>query len=204
TGPGGPITTEAGCPLTESDTGRIRSPGRDRGPDLVHLQGGCEVLIQGLVASTGPSHVKPPVNHCHAPDRLDKPVNAPACVEIWSGGPLTINGVLPHNGEINADTAQSGGTNCCAWIDLFAGGDISSVGPNTGTSAVHANQFLSGGFGGYITVKSKGGNVTAKGQAIEASDTRSGGDGGKVTVEAKGNVTLDDARIFAQGDLLAT
>src|SRR5262245_47967627 len=42
TGHGGAITIEAGCTLTESDTGRIRSTGRDRGPDLVHLQGGCE------------------------------------------------------------------------------------------------------------------------------------------------------------------
>ncbi|PWU23543.1 MAG: hypothetical protein C5B48_08445 [Candidatus Rokuibacteriota bacterium] len=204
TGHGGPITIEAGCTLTESDTGRIQSTGRDHGPDLVHLQGGCAVLIQGLVASTGPSHARPTQNRCHAPDRLDKPDNAPACVEIWSGGPLTINGVAPHNGEINADTAQFGGVNCCAWIDLFASGDISIVGPNTGTFAVHADQFVTGGFGGLITVKSTGGSVTARGQAINASDTRSGGDGGTVTVEAKANVTLDDARIFAQGDLLAT
>ena len=108
-GRGGPVSVSAGCTLAVAPTGRVTSQGKDPGADLVHLQGGCDVLIQGKVESTGPGHVRPPANRCHAPDRSDKPDNASACVEIWSGGTLTIDSTGVLKGEINADTAQSGG-----------------------------------------------------------------------------------------------
>ena len=203
-GRGGPVSVSAGCTLAVAPTGRVTSQGKDPGADLVHLQGGCDVLIQGKVESTGPGHVRPPANRCHAPDRSDKPDNASACVEIWSGGTLTIDSTGVLKGEINADTAQSGGANCCAWIDLFALGDIRIKGDTTGVFAVHANQLgVNTSFGGYVTVKSTGGNVSASGLAIQANATQAGGKGGIVTLEAKGDVTLDEAQIFAKGDSVA-
>ena len=203
-GRGGPVSVSAGCTLAVASTGRVTSQGKDPGADLVHLQGGCDVLIQGKVESTGPGHVRPPANRCHAPDRSDKPDNASACVEIWSGGTLTIDSTGVLKGEINADTAQSGGTLCCAWIDLFALGDIKIKGDTAGVFAVHANQMsVNTSFGGHITVKSTGGNVTATGLAIQANATQAGGTGGAVTIEAKRNVTLDEAQILAKGDSAA-
>lgn len=199
-GRGGPITIKAGCDLTISNTGKVISRGRDHGPDLVHLEGGCSVTIFGLVASTGPSHAGNEANRCKPPFRPGKPATANACVEVWSGGSLEINSIAPHTGEVNADTGQSGGPICCAWIDLFARGDVSIVGESAGPFAVHANQTVTNGFGGTITVKSTEGKVTASKQAIQASDTNAGGDGGKVTVEAAGAVNLNTATIRAQGD----
>jgi hypothetical protein len=150
----------------------VTSQGKDPGADLVHLQGGCDVLIEGKVESTGPGHVRPPVNRCHAPD---KPANASACVEVWSGGTITVNASSNLKGEINVDTAQSGGVNCCAWIDLFAIGDIAIKGDTGGVFALHANQLnLSNSFGGWITAKSTAGNITASGLAIQAKATLGG------------------------------
>ncbi len=203
-GRGGPVTVTGSCNLTIEDSGQVISKGRDPGADLVHLEGGCAVLIEGLVASTAPGHTTPTLNRCHAPDRPDKPADAPACVEVWSGGPLTIDKAT-HNGEVSADSGQSGGVNCCAWIDLFAQGDIKITGSaTTAVFAVHANQFLTNGFGGFITVTSTQGRVTASGRAIQASDTVGGGHAGNVTIEAKLDVTLDESVILAQGDFVPT
>ena len=197
-GRGGPVSVSAGCTLAVAATGRVTSQGKDPGADLVHLQGGCDVLIEGKVESTGPGHVRPPVNRCHAPD---KPANASACVEVWSGGTITVDATSSLKGEINVDTAQSGGVNCCAWIDLFAMGDIAIKGDTGGIFALHANQLgVSNAFGGWITVKSRAGNITATGFAIQAKATLGGSTGGIVAIEAKGNVDLDDAQIDAKGD----
>ena len=92
--------------------------------------------------STGPGHVRSarePLSRSH---RSDKPANAPACVEVWSGGTITVDSQLEAlKGEINADTAQSGGVNCCAWIDLFAHrGHRRSRAIPIGVFALHANQ----------------------------------------------------------------
>ena len=77
-----------------------------------------------------------------------KPANAPACVEVWSGG-TSRSTARVLKGEINVDTAQSGGVNCCAWIDLFAIGDIAIKGDTGGVFALHANQLgLTNSFGG--------------------------------------------------------
>ena len=204
TGRGGPITIMSGCDLSVGDTGIVRSQGQDPGADRVHLEGGCSVRIRGLVASTGPGHLIAPPNRCHGPQRPDKPADASACVEVWSGGALTIDRSSPHMGEVNADTAQSGGTRCCAWIDLFAAGDITIIGDTDGPYAVHANQFVSNGFGGIVTVKSSGGDVSASGSAIQASSSGAGGRGGEVVIEAAGDTTLAQAVIAAQGDAIVT
>ena len=55
-------------------------------------------------------------------------------------------------------------------------------------------------FGGWITAKSRAGNITATGLAIQANATLGGSTGGIVTIEAKGNVDLDEAQIVAKGD----
>jgi uncharacterized repeat protein (TIGR01451 family) len=69
---------------------------------------------------------------------------------------------------------------------------------------VHANQLsLNTSFGGIITVKSTGGNVTASGLAIQANAPKPGGTGGTISIGAKGNVILDEAQILAKGDMLA-
>jgi uncharacterized repeat protein (TIGR01451 family) len=199
-GRGGPISVNAGCSLTVGNTATVMSKGQDPGADLVHLQAGCEVLVQGLVASTGPGHWKHPANQCSSPNRPDKPKNASACVEVWSGATLTVDATTGHFGQISADTAQSGGVNCCGWVDLFAQGDITIKGNTTGVFAVHANEFMTNAFGGIITIKSTGGNVSASGLAIQANTTGAGGTGGTVIAEARGDVTLNEARIFAKGD----
>ena len=70
---GGPITVQTGCKLIVSSTGVVSSKGHDPGADLVHLEG-CDVIIDGLVQSTGPGHVVPnnPANHCATGDHSGK------------------------------------------------------------------------------------------------------------------------------------
>ncbi len=199
---GGPITIVAHCDLEISDAGVVSSRGRDPGADLVHLEG-CNVNILGLVESTGPGHVVPnsPSNHCDSAFRPGKPSNSTACVECWAGNSLTIDRTA--HGEVNADTAQSGGHQI-AWIDLFAAGDITIIG-GTGTNyAVHANEFVSTSDGGLITVKSTKGGVLTTNSAIQANGAfgaATGGAGGSVTVQASNDVNLTSASIQAKGDV---
>lgn len=203
-GRGGPITVKAACNLTVGDTGRVVSRGKDPGADLVHIEGACGVVINGLVASTGAGHQNPPLNRCSAPERPDKPDAAPACVEIWSGGPLTIQSIAPHNGEVQADTGMSGGVQCCAWVDLIARGDVQVTGDTAAPFSVHASQTLTNGFGGLVKVLSTEGNVAMRGLAVQADANVAGGTAGKVTIQASGSVTLDEAQIFARGDFNGT
>ena len=220
---GGPITVKALCSLNESDTGTIVSRGLDEGADLVHLEAGCQVTIFGLVASTGPGHKLNSDARCNAPARpgtnnpaADPPaLNHPystACVEIWAGQNLLNPGLPailidsrpPHNGQVHADTAQSGGIAGNGWVDLFARGDIEINGDTIGTPAglpfaVHANQYRSSGHGGQIRVKSTEGSVSLLGLALQASADKGingaavgGGDGGAILVQAKKNVKLDN------------
>jgi hypothetical protein len=214
-GRGGPITIDACCDLVVGDTGIVISQGRDPGADLVHLQG-CKVEIFGLVASTGPGHEGFAGNLCNAPNRPGKPANSSACVEIWAGTTLLIDSTGVHNGEVNADTAQSGGIQGRSWIDILANGAITIVGtaapvPAAGNNdtnpafAVHANQFLGNGHGGDIAVISTGSTVTTTGRAIQAnaSTGSNGGTGGNVVVLAFGQVAIGNgtaAFIEAAGD----
>jgi hypothetical protein len=204
-GKGGPITIDADCNLFI--TGKVSSKGRDPGADRVHLEGGCDVQIFGLVESTGPGHTVPGANLCHAPERPgpDKPANSTACVEVWAGDSLEIDSTSPHNGEVNADTGMSGGTQGTSWIDLFARGNITITGDTVNPYAVHANQTLGNGHGGIIHVASRDGKVETSGRAIQANDTSSGGKGGQVLVEASGpgspdgDVDFGNASIQAKG-----
>ncbi len=202
---GGPITMDATCNLLVSATGVVSSSGRDPGADLVHLSGGCKVRIEGLVESTGPAHSVPnsPPNHCNSTNRPDKPTNSTACIEVWAGDALIIDNSGSKNGEVNADTAQSGGHQI-AWVDLFANGDITLIGSTTGKFLVHANESLTNAEGGLITVKTLAGSITASGLTIQADATAAGGTGGVIMIEAADEVTLNTASVFARGDFNAT
>jgi len=212
---GGPISISASCDLTISGTGRVSSRGNDPGADLIHLAAGGSVFVFGLVESTGAGHVIPvqPANYCAGLKRPGKPANATACVEVWAGKDLVIDGSVGNNGEINADTAQNGGHQI-AWIDLFALGNIAiygeGVGPypaNAHPYAVHANEFTGNSMGGLIAVKAKLGTVTLAGRAIQADGAlstasflpNSGGIGGVVTIEAGFGVDLGTASVRARG-----
>jgi hypothetical protein len=212
---GGPISISASCDLTISGTGRVSSRGDDPGADLIHLEAGGSVFVFGLVESTGPGHVVPvqPANSCAGQYRSDKPADATACVEVWAGKDLVIDGSAGSNGEINADTSQGGGHKI-AWIDLFARGDIvihgGGAGPypaNAYRYAVHANEFTANSKGGLIAVKSQIGTVTLTGRAIQADgglkqttfQPGAGGIGGVVTLEAGGGVDLGTASVRARG-----
>lgn len=199
---GGPISIQAGCDLVVTDTGVISSKGKDPGADLVHLEGGCDVMIFGLVESTGPGHAVPknPTNRCSNAHRPDKPLNATACIEVWAGKTLTIDSTTPHNGEVNADTAQAGGSQI-AWVDLFATDALSIIGEDTGPFAVHANAFVHTPNGGLITAKSVTGGVSASKRAVQADATAAGGKGGKITLEAMADVILDSALLFSRGNI---
>lgn len=199
---GGPISVMAGCELIVEDSGVISSRGKDPGADLVHLEGGCLVEIRGLVESTGPGHGAPnsPPNRCNNTFRPDKPSNSVACVEVWSGGLLLIDNRNPHHGEVNADTAQSGGSSGLGWIDLFAAGRVEVLAASSGKFAIHANGLLPNATGGMITVKSIADVVAASGQALQADAVKSGGAGGDITVESKSHESFMSTNVSAQGD----
>jgi hypothetical protein len=209
-GRGGPITAQASCSLTVSPTGQLISQGRDPGADLVHVEGGCDVKILGLVASFGPGHTGLTTpNRCVPPNRPDKPANSRACVEIWAGDSLLIDATGNNNGEIEADTAQSGGIEGRGWIDIFARGPITISGDTAAPFAVHADQFLTNGRGGLITIKSITDAITMTGLAVQGSDTASGGRGSRgdpftspipgIVIEAKLDVSMLGAEVEARG-----
>lgn len=198
----------AACDLTIRDTGRVLSTGAEPGADLVHLEGGCAVEIEGLVASTGGGRIVPnnPPNSCagvtlaakavrrNPTVRLDKPSFSTSCVEVWAGNSLTIRRDVPGlNGEINADTGIGGTPNLgIGWVDLFARGDISIL--SAADPAVHANGLGDGAGdseeGGLVTVKSRDGKVVARGLALQASAGTAGADGGAIAIEAMLDVDL--------------
>jgi hypothetical protein len=159
-GRGGRITLIACCGLTVGPTGIVQSVGKDGGADLVHLEA-CNVVILGLVQSTGPGHTDLGTvgsNACNDANHV-APAGASfrACVEIWSGNTVLIDASGVNNGQVNADTAFSGGTSGRAWIDVYANGNITITGNLAVPFAVHANQGLTNAHGGTITIKSKQG-----------------------------------------------
>jgi hypothetical protein len=202
---GGPVTLDAGCDLTVSDAGIVRSKGIDPGADLVHLEGGCTVLINGLVESVGVAHGAPnsPHSKCDNTYHPDKPAAATTCVEIWAGDHLVIDSTPPHNGEVSADhVGQCGGL---GWIDVFARGDIRIIGESQGAFAIHSNNNCANTtMGGTITVKSVEDLVAASGRAIAADAAVAGGSGGRIAVEAALSVSLDTATLTALGDFVET
>ena len=199
------ITLDAGCDLLVSDTGVISSRSRDPRADRVHLAAGCVVTVFGLVESFAHGHDDSTgVNGCKAPDRPGKPNNSTNCVEIWSGGPLTVDSTGAHNGEVNADSGN-GGNSGTGWIDLFAEGDISIVGNSVAPYAVHADGVGGSGGngeeGGLVTVKATEGKVSASGLAVTAfaGNTGSNSHGGSIVVEAANNADLDAATFDSGG-----
>lgn len=200
---GGPITVIARCDL--SVDGELRSQGIDPGADLIHLEGGCQVAITGLVVSTGAGHGTPsnPPNHCNSVIRPDKPANSTACIEVWAGDGLTIT----NTAELIADTGGPGGNAGTGWIDLFSRGPILVTGRAAGAFSVHANGVGGSGGdgeeGGIVTVKSTTSTVTATDRAFQAAalTAASNADGGSITAQGAGAVALDTAVLDASGGI---
>src|SRR5262249_17708035 len=138
---GGRITVKAGCDLTVSETGVVRSEGKDPGADLVHLEG-CTVTIRGLVQSISDNagHATNVDNACNGDNVVAHPIGAATifagCVEIWAGTTLTIDRTNGFNGEVSADGVRNPNR---AWIDLFANGQINILNTATTPYAVHPN-----------------------------------------------------------------
>lgn len=185
---GGRITIVAHCNLTIDDHGKVSSKGADPGADLVHLEGGCDVVIVGLVQSTSSGgHVTPnsPPNHCDGNFRPGKPANSIACIELVSGRNLTVG---PPFGQVNADSKQGQ-----SWIDVFVRGDILIDGDFAAATPYrfHADRVgATNETGGAITIESIAGTVSTTGKAIQANATGGGGKGGSVDVEAEGDAAL--------------
>jgi hypothetical protein len=201
TGRGGPIVLLTFGNGVVGPAGTVSSRGGGPGADLVHLEA-FAIDVRGLVESTGPGHEQPKGrNLCNGPG---KPPNSTACVELWSHTTLSVDGDGDNNGEINADTGFSAGTSGTGWIDLRAAGDIAIHGGTTAPHALHANQGLTNGHGGQISVESfAGGGVATSGNAIQANDRTPGGKGGNVKIEATfASVDLGDASIQAEGATL--
>lgn len=175
---GGAIAIDAGCNLDVS--GLVSSRGRDNGADLVHLAGGCGVTVSGTVESTGAGNVPLADNLCHGASLPEKAPAATGCVEIWSGGDLTITG------DVNADLCCGGGIIGDSWVDLYAAGNISLDG--TEAYAVHADgkggQYDSGGA---VTIVSTGGKVSVAEKGVSADGTQSGG---SILIEAAQDVSI--------------
>ena len=187
---GGKIFVISGCGLTAE--GRITSKGPDPGADLIHLES-CDVLIRGLVESTGKGHTTDAANSCDNVDdglvgevfRAGKPAFTTGCIEVW-GKLVTINSFNDGwAGELNADVGN-GGAGGTSWIDIFAlskltvidGAGNARVSDNGGatylsTYAVHANNLAgtSDTTPGVVTALVKSGPLTASGNAFEASPT---------------------------------
>ena len=224
---GGKIFIVVGCALTSQ--GRITSKGPDPGGDLVHLEA-CDILIQGLVESTGKGHTVAanpnqinvaPFNSCDGFSdvsvqneivRDGKPGRATGCIEVWANN-IMIDSTLPWAGELNADIGN-GGSQGMGWIDIFAKSSLivtdgtgnDRISNNLGhtylsTYAVHANAISGSDHSpGIVTALVDDGPLTASGKAFQAFTTGAGSDGGMVRLEASGQVTLDTAFVNATGD----
>ncbi len=203
---GGPITIVAGASLTVGLSGRISSRGLDHGADRVHLESGLDTVLLGFVQSAGGVVPEGPPNGCSLPDRPDKPLEAVACIEVWSGGAIRVDATGLLTGVDLVDSGESGDPRpgvCCTWIDLFARRDITilghAVGERSAPFAASARQFSPDTPAGIITVKSVAGKVVTSGRALQADATSAGGVGGTVVIEAALDVMLGDALVRAAG-----
>lgn len=215
---GGPVTVVAGGSLTIQRTGQVRSAGVDAGANLVHLESGGDTVITGLTESTGGARFIG-ANLCATAERPQ----ATGCVEVWSGGKVTVDSVTGL-GFVRARSGAVAGAGtvgvCCPWIDIFANGDITVIGQSPASGllfSVDADQVATNGFAGHITVKSLRGKVTASGRAFTGKAiSANGGVGGKIVIQAGGpvdyppgvdhpadpgsNIDLNDAIVLAVGD----
>ena len=116
-GHGGAITLDACCTLLIGDTGFVTAgAGSGAGPGTRGRLHGDDLWSRPVLRAS-PSGPRP---LCVPPERPGKETNSTACVEIWSGTTLTIDSTGTHFGQVNADTATSGGITGLGWIDLLA------------------------------------------------------------------------------------
>jgi hypothetical protein len=195
---GGPITVMAGCKVIVLETAVVSSRGGSAPADLVHLSGGCDVVVLGLVESSGSGSLDAGNGRKY---RHVRPAHDTRGVEVWAGHDLTIDRNGGANGQVAADNGSLEKGSDAQWIELIAGGDLTINGRGQGPFAVHANT-LGGrnGNGGQVLMLSRGGKVTASGLAVQADSTRSDGSGGMVRIEAAKDVSLVSASVFARGD----
>ncbi|MBS3143169.1 hypothetical protein J4464_07310 [Candidatus Woesearchaeota archaeon] len=199
---GGPIDIISSCDLTIEDDGDVESLGLDPGADRVHLESGCDMIIDGEVRSSGHGHAVPnrPPNHCDNTYRPDKLADSTSCVELWSGKNLIING-FNENGEI--DTDHFGPDGGRSWIDIFARNNVTILG-GVEDFAIHADNSVTNHEGGIVTVKSLEGNIFGFRNIIRATSTGAGGEGGNITIQSTLQINLSRAQLWATGDFVAT
>ena len=221
---GGPVTIAAGCQLTLGPDSSVRSSGVTYGADRIHLESGCDTLIQGEVRSEGGIAYPAPLlnetlpNKCVEGARANKATSFPtgyvppawqptACLEIWSGAKITIQS--KSSGALFAESGNAAsGQNglCCSWIDVFAKSDIAVQGPALPFYALNARQYASHAPAGLVTVKSVNGKVTATGggfiTASGRADLTEGG--GTVWIEAGGPTNSTTGDPASNVDLNAT
>ena len=206
---GGMIRIDAGCVLTETDSGVISSKGLDPGADLVHLSG-CDVNVKGIVQSTSPGggHEPGVANNCNLDPALHPQLNGAtayaACIEIWGKNVTIDSTTLGSKDGANADGIRAPDR---AWVDVFAANNISITGSQNASDpyAVHANACdtnnagqapCSNSFGGLLTVKANN-DVNLTGRALQATALALGGNGGNVFVHAGNNVAFTNGSIDA-------
>ena len=202
---GGPISIVGDLVVAIDAPAVVSSAGLDPGADLVHIEGFL-VSIAGLVELTGDGSSTPnyPATQLGPSNRPGKPANSTGGIEVW-GDYVNIDG-LNTNGELNADIGVCGGTSGHGWIDVFANGQLTILGPMSGSFAVHANGslHLNNDSGGTISIKCVSGDILATGLVAEADATTSGSTGGQISVEALTNLVADTAVLSARGDFTAS
>ncbi len=213
---GGKIFLASGCGLTTK--GRVTSKGTDPGADLVHIEA-CDVLIAGLVESTGRAHATGIRNSCDNVNdglagevlRPGKPAESTACIEVWANN-VTIDSTNGNAGELNADIGN-GGSGGRSWIDVFAFTDLTvkdgsgnnrtssnGGGSYLNTFAVHAKSIGgSDNTPNTITAKAKTGVLTVTGDAFQAGSDGNGSNGGSIVLQSSGNATLDTSLEASSG-----
>jgi hypothetical protein len=177
--------------VTVGSSANIVSQGQTVSAGPVMLEG-CGVIVDGLVASLAYS-------------------DAASRVVIRSGKTIDVDGrdlgvtgaTLGRNGKIRGDAPT--GTAVNHFVDLFAFGDISVLGPDPAASALFAVSGTPGvhdskSDGATIRVISLTGGVTASGNVIVDGHTASGDDGGNIAISSQGNINLDHAVIASVGD----
>ncbi len=169
----------------------IITQGETQGTGPISIEG-CGVEVKGLVASTSRQ-------------------NTSSRVSIRSGKNLTVDSrdlgvagaTLGRKGNIRADGMLTGNAQNRG-VDLFAGGNITILGPAPGSSSVYplsssANALTALADGGTIRIIALAGGVTASGRVADASSTFTGGEGGNINVASKASANLDTAHLRAIG-----
>jgi hypothetical protein len=184
-------TTFAEPAVLIGGTAAIITQGETLGTGPITIDG-CGIEVKGLIASTSRGNVS-------------------SRVSIRSGKNLTVDSrdlgvagaTLGRKGSIRANSMLTGSAEHRG-VDLFAGGNITILGPAAGSSSVYplsssANVLSALADGGTIRVIALDGGVTASGRVADASSTFTGGEGGDITVASKSTANLDTAHLRAIG-----